>query len=75
MQVRSGVEAEFAITNSLGVRADFEKGPLTIEQMFNVFPFENSITIIYLSGSEVQETLNFVARKSAEGGEVLVHWL
>jgi len=68
MQVRSGVEAELAITNSLGIRADFEAGPLTIEQMFNVFPFENSITVMFLSGTEIQETLDFVARKSSERG-------
>ena len=68
MQTRSGVEAEFALTNSLGVRADFEQGPLTVEQMFNVFPFENTITVMYLSGSEIQETLDFVARKSADRG-------
>jgi len=68
MQTRSGVEAEFALTNSLGIRADFEQGPLTVEQMFNVFPFENSITIMYLSGSEIQETLDFVSRKSSERG-------
>ncbi len=68
MQVQTGVEAEFAITNSLGIRADFERGPLNIEQMFNVFPFENYITVMYLSGSEVQETLDFVARKSADRG-------
>jgi len=68
MQTRSGVEAELAITNSLGIRADFEAGALDVEQMFNVFPFENSITVMYLSGSEIQETLDFVARKSAERG-------
>lgn len=68
MQVRTGVEADFALTNSLGIRADFEQGPLTIEQMFNVFPFENSITVMYLSGTEVQEMLDFVARKSAGRG-------
>jgi len=68
MQQRTGIEAEIAITNSLGIRADFEKGPLTVEQTFNVFPFENTITLIYLSGSEIQETLDFVARKSAERG-------
>jgi 5'-nucleotidase / UDP-sugar diphosphatase len=68
MQVQSGVEAEFALTNSLGIRADFEQGPLTVEQMFNVFPFENSITVMYLSGSEIQETLDFVSRKSADRG-------
>ena len=68
MQQRTGIEAEIAITNSLGIRADFEKGPLTVEQMFNVFPFENSITLIYLTGAEIQETLDFVARKSSERG-------
>ncbi len=68
MQTRTGVEAEIALTNSLGIRADFERGALTIEQMFNVFPFENSITVMFLSGSEIQETLDFVARKSAERG-------
>ncbi|NVB84345.1 MAG: bifunctional metallophosphatase/5'-nucleotidase [Kofleriaceae bacterium] len=68
MQVQQGVDAEFAITNSLGIRADFETGPLTNEQMFNVFPFENSITVMYLSGQEVKDTLDFVARKSASRG-------
>jgi len=68
MQLHEGVESEFAITNSLGIRADFERGPLTIEQMFNVFPFENSIVVMYLSGVEVQDTLDFVARRSAERG-------
>jgi 2',3'-cyclic-nucleotide 2'-phosphodiesterase (5'-nucleotidase family) len=68
MQRRQGVDADFALTNSLGIRADFEDGPLDLEQMFNVFPFENSITIMYLSGSEVHETLDFVARKSSERG-------
>ncbi|MEO8703472.1 MAG: bifunctional UDP-sugar hydrolase/5'-nucleotidase [Kofleriaceae bacterium] len=68
MQLQEGVEAEFAITNSLGIRADFEYGPLTIEQMYNVFPFENTITVIYLSGAEVKETLDYVAQRSATRG-------
>jgi 2',3'-cyclic-nucleotide 2'-phosphodiesterase (5'-nucleotidase family) len=68
MQLQQGVEAEFALTNSLGIRADFERGKLTIEQMFNVFPFENTIVVMYLSGVEVQDTLDFVARRSAERG-------
>jgi 5'-nucleotidase len=68
MRVRSRVEADFAVTNSLGVRADFEYGALTLEQMYNVFPFENSITTMFLSGGEVREMLDFIARKSADRG-------
>jgi 5'-nucleotidase / UDP-sugar diphosphatase len=68
MQIQPGVDAEFAFTNSLGIRADFERGPLTNEQMYNVFPFENSITVMYLSGQEVQDTFDFIARRSASRG-------
>ena len=68
MQAQQGVDAKFALTNSLGIRDNFYAGPLTNEQMFNVFPFENSIVVIYLSGNEIQEMLDFVARKSAQRG-------
>jgi hypothetical protein len=68
MQQQTGVEAEFSLTNSLGIRADFERGALTNEAMYNVFPFENTITVMYLSGTEIQDTLDFVARKSAGRG-------
>ncbi len=43
-------------------------GPITIEQMFNIFPFDNSITKMQLSGAEVQELFDFVARRSAGRG-------
>jgi len=68
MRIRKRVEADFALTNSLGIRADLEHGPLTLEQMYNVFPFENTITTMFLSGGEVREMLDFVARRSAERG-------
>ena len=68
MQTQQGVEAQFAFTNSLGIRTDFEPGPLTNEQMFNVFPFENTVVVMYLSGQEVKDTLDFVAAKSATRG-------
>ncbi len=68
MRLRKRVEAEFAITNSLGIRTDFEQGLINIEDLFNVFPFENTVTIMYLSGAEVQETLDYVASRSAGRG-------
>jgi 2',3'-cyclic-nucleotide 2'-phosphodiesterase (5'-nucleotidase family) len=68
MQAQQGVDAQFALTNSLGIRDDFYQGPLTNEQMFNVFPFENTIVVIYLSGNEIQEMLDFVSQRSATRG-------
>ncbi len=68
MRLREGVEADFGLTNSLGIRADFESGPLNLEEMYNVFPFDNTITTMFLSGDEVQQMLDFVAARSSERG-------
>ena len=56
------------VTNSLGIRADFESGPLNLEEMYNVFPFDNTITTMELSGDETQQMLDFVAARSSERG-------
>ncbi|HLT30646.1 MAG TPA: bifunctional UDP-sugar hydrolase/5'-nucleotidase [Myxococcaceae bacterium] len=68
MRKRRRVEAEMALTNTLGIRDNLYPGPITQEAMFNVFPFENTINIMYLSGSEMQQMLDFVAARSAERG-------
>ncbi len=68
MQHQTGVDAQLAFTNSLGIRADFERGALTNEDMYNVFPFENTIVVVYLSGQEIKDTLDFVSAKSATRG-------
>lgn len=68
MRKRRRVEAEVALTNSLGIRDNLYAGAVTQEAMFNVFPFENTINIMYLSGAEMQEMFDFVAERSAERG-------
>lgn len=66
--LRLGIQTDFSMTNSTGVRADLNPGPVTIEQMYNIFPFDNSITKMQLSGSEVQELFDFAARRSSSRG-------
>ena len=68
MQERSQVWTDFAVTNSLGIRSDLVHGPVDEEQMVNVFPFENSITTLFLTGYEVQEMMDFIAQRSASRG-------
>jgi 5'-nucleotidase / UDP-sugar diphosphatase len=62
------VRAQFALTNSTGIRAQVATGPITIEQLFNIFPFDNFVTTMTLSGREVKELMDFVARRSASRG-------
>ena len=66
--LRLGIQTDFSMTNSTGIRADLNPGPVTIEQMFNIFPFDNSITKMQLSGNEVREMFDFSARRTAGRG-------
>lgn len=65
---RKGIETDFAITNTLGIRADLVPGPATVDDMYQVFPFENTITTMYLSGREVVEVFDYIARRSSSRG-------
>jgi hypothetical protein len=64
MRKRRGIEAEVAITNSLGIRDNLYAGPVSIESMFNVFPFENTINVMFLSGREIRELFDFITDRS-----------
>jgi len=68
MWLRLGIQTDFSLTNTTGIRADLVPGPVTVEQMYNVFPFDNSISKMQLSGVEVQDLFDFVARRSAGRG-------
>jgi 5'-nucleotidase len=68
MWLRLGVQTDFSLTNSTGIRTDLNPGPVTIEEMYNIFPFDNTITKMQLSGLEVEEMFDFVARRSEGRG-------
>ena len=68
MMERRRVEADFALTNSLGIRTDLQAGPVSIEQFYEIFPFENTLTTLYISGREVKEMLDFVTERSSGRG-------
>ncbi len=75
MQFRVGIETDFALTNSLGIRSDIQ-GPadgaavheITVEELFQVLPFDNTITTMFLSGAEVQALFDYVSARSASRG-------
>ncbi|MCB9740997.1 MAG: bifunctional metallophosphatase/5'-nucleotidase [Alphaproteobacteria bacterium] len=63
-----GVETDIAITNTLGIRADIAEGEITLDELYNSMPFDNTITTMFLSGREVQELLDYVSFRSSERG-------
>ena len=68
MVLRQRVEADFGATNSLGIRTDIIQGPVTNDQLYNVFPFPNSVSSMTLSGSEVWSLLDYNSYRSMNRG-------
>ena len=54
---RSATGADFAFVNEGGLRADLEKGPLTVDDLHAVLPFNNTLIVFELRGSQVMEVI------------------
>lgn len=48
---------DFALTNSGGLRADIDTGPITFGEVFEAQPFDNTLVIVELDGNEVRQVL------------------
>jgi len=68
MMVDELSRAQFVVTNSMGIRADIPSGDITREKLYEVFPFENTIVTMYLSGRDIKSLFDYVARRSATRG-------
>ncbi len=68
MWLRLGVQTDFAFTNSGGIRQDLLPGPVSVEELYNIFPFDNTITKMQLSGHELEQVFDFMARRASQRG-------
>ncbi len=62
MWLRLRIQTDFALNNTTGIRADLVPGPVTVEQMFNIFLFDSSIAKMQPSGLEVKDLFDFTRR-------------
>jgi 2',3'-cyclic-nucleotide 2'-phosphodiesterase (5'-nucleotidase family) len=60
--------ADIAIINSGGIRAPLPQGPVTVGDVYNVLPFDNTIVIVAMKGWRVRELFDFVARRLGKRG-------
>lgn len=51
------IPVDFAMTNSGGLRADIDAGPITFGEVFEAQPFDNTQVIVELDGNEVRQVL------------------
>lgn len=58
--------AQIAIATKFGIRADIKQGNVTVGNIFELMPFENAITILELSGNDLQTLANFIAKTNGQ---------
>jgi 5'-nucleotidase len=58
-------DADFAIENSGGIRADILAGPLTFGALYEVLPFDNVLVTASLTGAQVQRIFDLALTESS----------
>ena len=57
--MREAAQSDVAFLNSGAIRADFNAGDVTLEQLINVYPFKDNLTIIELTGNQIKELVEY----------------
>ena len=57
---------QFAIATKGGIRAEIKQGNITVGNIFELMPFENSITFLELSGKDLMTLANFIAKTGGQ---------
>jgi 5'-nucleotidase/UDP-sugar diphosphatase len=53
--------ADFAVLNGGSIRHDLPAGPVSIKSIYDMLPFDNSIVLLTLEGSDVIRLFDFIA--------------
>ncbi len=58
---------QLAFMNNGGLRAPINQGPITVGDVYKVFPFENALVVLKLTGEQVNEVFKRLAAIGGEG--------
>ncbi|TYB79660.1 5'-nucleotidase C-terminal domain-containing protein [Bizionia myxarmorum] len=59
---RTGKNIDMVLLNHGGIRAIISKGPVTARTAFEIMPFENSIVVVGIKGSQVNELVKYLSK-------------
>ncbi|WP_353547874.1 5'-nucleotidase [Rhinopithecimicrobium faecis] len=59
-------EVQLSFGTKGGIRTEIKKGDVTVGHVFEVMPFENSLTILTLSGEQILNLANFIAKTGGQ---------
>jgi 5'-nucleotidase/UDP-sugar diphosphatase len=55
-----GYDVDFAMNNGGGIRADMPEGPITKKTAYTILPFDNTIRILTIKGSDIKALFDFL---------------
>ncbi|TCV13988.1 5'-nucleotidase-like protein [Sphingobacterium alimentarium] len=58
--------AQISLATKGGIRSEVDKGPITVGNIFELMPFENAISILELSGQDINTLLHFIAKTGGQ---------
>ena len=63
LKLRKNVSIDFCLLNHGGIRAIIPKGNVTAKTAFEIMPFENSLIIVAMKGSDVLEIPTYIIKE------------
>lgn len=66
--IRQYARVDVGFTNTLGIRSNMYPGVITQDDLYNIFPFENSLTLMFMSGTDLIGLMDYVTGRSAGRG-------
>ena len=61
-KARTGKDIDIVILNHGGIRSIISKGNITTRTAFKLMPFENSLVVVALKGSQIDSLINFLVQ-------------
>ena len=65
-QLGRNIKPEISFYNYGGIRTFIPEGEITVGKIFELMPFENEMVFLKLSGSQIQEFFNYVAKTKGQ---------
>ena len=57
--MRKAANSDIAFLNSGAIRADLNAGRVTLEQLINIYPFPDTLSIVELTGAEIRKLIEY----------------
>lgn len=62
-----GIPMDIAVVNIGGLRCDIPEGPVTVGTIFRLMPFDNTLVVVSLTGSQVIDLCSDIAKRDGQG--------